>query len=220
MLEPIPNEQLLTTLSAFIRTRLDAIAEDSSSPAVAAAARREFLIGLASLFDTGELLVSQRLTRAAFDGVATVDEKDRRRHLTDRFSVHGRGDSMQHFFVSCGLTAVAGPLVAERLGRLKEMADARCKDAFPERASQGFSFVDLAYDIAGIHFALMVLEPQESAIERSRMESFVDAIPDLGLPENLGWNQFQREFGGAHWNRFDDLLVKIRRATAGCAEHP
>lgn len=218
-LETTPNERLLATLSSFITAHLQAIAQDQTlDPASQDTQRRSLLIGLAALFDTSEILLTQRFTRSHFHGVVTPEETSRRRHLTDRFSVHGRQDAMQHFFVSSGLAVIVGPLMAERVGRIKEFADARHRDAHPDLPSQGFSFVDLAYDLAGIHFAVSVLSDRSAPTDAGWLERFVVGIPALGLPENLGWREFKSTYGGEHWSRFESLLEQIRHATSGDPE--
>ena len=66
----------------------------------------------------------------------------------------GRRDLAQHFFLSGYLAAVVGSAAAESAGIAKELADAR--------SGSGFSYVDLAADLAGIAFAERVLRREAS----------------------------------------------------------
>jgi hypothetical protein len=96
--------------------------------------------------------------------------------------VGGRRDLAQHFFLSGYLTAVAGATAAEAAGLSKELADA-------EPGGSGFSFHDLAADLAGIHFASRVLA-REWTLENLASTFEVQAVmPGLeDLPQGLPWD--------------------------------
>ncbi len=80
------------------------------------------------------------------------------------------------------------------VGIAKEMMDSGS-------GGSGFSFADLAADFAGIQFAAVRHQTEQSAIEiRKRVQqaaSSHDFCPAInGLPEGLSAEKFQKEFGG------------------------
>lgn len=217
-LEPVEDARLLPAISDFLEQRWTELATRDLSHPQLRTERRNVLVGVAALFDPDELLLHNPLTRTAFSGLLTPlsgAERSRVRHLTYRFKINGREDTARHFFLSAGLTATLGPFLAERFGRLKEYRDARDFDQAPEPWKQGFSFVDLAHNLAGIRFACQVLGWNDSTkLDHlpSRVPSFLRSVPALQLPERMGWNRFQESYGGKRWPHFEAVLERIRAA--------
>ena len=131
--------------------------------------------------------------------------------ICETITFEGRSDAAKHFFVSAALTAVAGPFLAERVGRDKELDDAhRLVRAKP--SGQGFSFVDLAYNHAGIRYASWLLgynDPRRLTRPPPPLERFLPAFASLDLPEGLDWDTFQERYYGKNWPRYRKIIDNI-----------
>ena len=109
------------------------------------------------------------------------------------------------------LTVLAGPQVAEAAGILKEMNDAN--------GGSGFSFADLAADLAGISFARRL--QAEPALLSSLSSSFSvnDYMPPVvGLREGLTRENLQADYGSPSDQRFlaeRTAILKVIRALPG-----
>ncbi len=101
----------------------------------------------------------------------------------------GRQDLAQHFLISAGIAVAGGGGLADAVGLLKEVDDAR--------HGSGFSFTDLAADRAGVRFAQQVTGPAAGEFQ-DRVASGLDGdqlLPDLtGLEEFLGEEAFRRRY--------------------------
>ncbi|MCF7963903.1 MAG: hypothetical protein K9M08_24440, partial [Pirellula sp.] len=86
-------------------------------------------------------------------------------------------------------------------------------DSMPD--GSGFSFVDLAANLAGIRFAEIATTSKESAIDLQMriiqgLQSS-DFCPDIDdLPEGIGRDQFHTEFGGLGGLETRRLVEEIR----------
>jgi hypothetical protein len=141
-----------------------------------------FLLGLGMALDDSPTLLQIPLTRGFSQAIESPAERAIRCRNLDNPTVGGRRDLAQHFFLSGYLTAVAGATAAEAAGLSKELADA-------EPGGSGFSFHDLAADLAGIHFASRVLA-REWTLENLASTFEVQAVmPGLeDLPQGLPWD--------------------------------
>jgi hypothetical protein len=111
-----------------------------------------------------------------------------------RITLRGRNDLARHFWVSAALVILADPSRSKAVGVGKELMD-----SMPE--GSGFSFVDLAANLAGIRFAEIATSSRESAsdlqIRIIRGLQSSDFCPEISdLPEGIGRDQFHTEFGG------------------------
>jgi hypothetical protein len=105
--------------------------------------------------------------------------------------------------VSAYLTAQTGPTVAEAAGLAKELKDA-------EENNNGFSFIDLAADKAGIRFALQILETEVALEEVAQDFQLRKVMPDIqGLEEGIPSERFRREFGSTDDERFQKIVRLI-----------
>ncbi|MEM7166766.1 MAG: hypothetical protein AAF581_14965 [Planctomycetota bacterium] len=214
-LRKTPAEQLPKQLDEFLSQQLDI--PQHVPLAQAQERRRQVLIGVAALFDGHATLASNIVTRDTFANIARPEEKALQRQIGDRLEFAGRNDAGLHFFLSIGLTADLGPFLAERLGRAKEIQDAQRLDAAPAPGQQGYSFVDLAYDIAGIEYARRLLDAQRLPDDAGwaappSLSEFLAPLATLDLPEGLGWKRFQAEYTGENHAKFEALVRKIRTA--------
>lgn len=164
---------------------------------------RAFLIGIGVALDSSDVLRSNPLTRSLWKSIESDDEKAERVRQLGKPTMHGRHDLAQHFAVSAALTALLGEKAAESIGLQKELMDAR--------GGSGFSFVDLAADLAGIAFAKAVVEA--GTVPKTWETGFQvsDFFPKpTGLEEGYQWNRFAKEFGRPSDPRFQAKLDEIR----------
>jgi hypothetical protein len=156
------------------------LADDLKAPA--------FLLGIGIALDDSSLLRNNLLTGDLVKAVETDAERAERLAALGTPTLRGRRDLCQHFVVSAALTAVVGPKTAESLGLLKEMSD--------KEGVSGFSFADLAADIAGVTLAVS-LAKYPPAVGRFRDGvNLDDYMPPLtGLREGLTAARFAELYG-------------------------
>jgi hypothetical protein len=155
-----------------------------------------FLLGLGFALDDSDLLRQNPLTRNLASAIETEEERKRRLEVLGSPTLRGRRDLAQHFVVSCALTVLVGPKPAESAGILKELLDARA-------GGSGFSFADLAADMAGIAFANQMLDAK--AIPEALAAGFTgtDYMPDVtGLREGISQEDFVKDYGSNTDKRF------------------
>jgi hypothetical protein len=139
------------------------------------------------------------------------EERAARDAIAAAARLEGRHDAPKHFFLAAALTARGGPAAAAQASLQKELEDARRMDRAPPGGS-GFSFIDLAYDHAGIRFANHLLGWRDpSLLERipPAFERFLPAFRELGLPEGIGWQRYIDEYRG---DRTEEWLDRIHAA--------
>ncbi|MDO9597108.1 MAG: hypothetical protein Q7J47_05240 [Azoarcus sp.] len=120
-------------------------------------------------------------------------------------TLRDRHDIAQHFVVSAALAAWAGEPAANAIGLYKELDDSR--------RGSGFSFADLAANLAGTRFGKLLLDDPEriDAMLRDRIVD-ADLIPDLrGLPEYLSERDFARYYGSIDSPAYRNLVDEIER---------
>ncbi|WP_232056817.1 MULTISPECIES: hypothetical protein [Methylomonas] len=119
--------------------------------------------------------------------------------------LNGRDDFGKHFSVSALLAAYAGTPLADAVGLYKEVEDSR--------GGSGFSFNDLAADLAGRRLGEMaVADPDQAKRLQTRMANaqeseFMPATADL--PEFMPEAEFQQRFGGLQGENYRQMLEKI-----------
>jgi hypothetical protein len=206
------RERLPGALFDFVETFIEEGFEERSV-SERAARRRALLLGLGALFDPTDLLGKTPLVRNAMAGIVRPEESQARSSLVARFYLAGRHDTMQHFFVSAALATVLGPFPAERLGRYKELADARRLES--AGSGCGYSFVDLAYNLAGVRYAVWLLGRNDRSRLNRRpppLEAFLPDFTGLELPEKIRWTEFQKRFQGEHEAAFRRETDRIHAA--------
>ncbi|MBL4781827.1 MAG: hypothetical protein JKX92_06250 [Porticoccaceae bacterium] len=132
-------------------------------------------------------------------------------------TLHGRNDLVRHFITSAALTVAGGRSIANRLGLYKEIEDAR--------GGSGFSFKDLAADMAGTQFAELALASRRSARELQQSLSTgqgqTQLLPSLaGLPENLNEVHFRRDYGAVADLRYRRMVLDIEGRIKALALYP
>lgn len=125
----------------------------------------------------------------------------------------GRGDLSQHFVGSAALTASTNAQVSNTIGVYKEF-----KDSY---VGSGFSFIDLASDMAGTRFGEMAVASPEMAhhLQRIMSQNQLDSVymPNIdGLPEHLSTLEFNLRYAMVNNRRFKRLVKRVERRIDNC----
>lgn len=125
----------------------------------------------------------------------------------------GRHDLAQHFAGSAALAAVGSRTLADAAGLFKEMEDSR--------QGSGFSFRDLAADLAGARFGQLATESEAAArYLRRQLDSGLrarDLMPDIhDLPERLSESELERDFGGVEGTGYLEIRRMIEQRIEDC----
>jgi hypothetical protein len=176
-----------------------------------------FLLALGIGLDESDLMRRKNpFTRELWVRVEPEEDRQRRLRVLGEPTMRGRHDLAQHFTVSCALTAIMGPKMAESAGVLKEQLDM-------QPGGSGFSFVDLCADFAGIAFANQVRASDKPLAEVEKSFRVTDYLPRLdGLREDLTRDAFTKAYGNtaderyrteqaAVWKRVLDLPVHRKK---------
>jgi hypothetical protein len=117
----------------------------------------------------------------------------------------GRDDFPRHLLVSAALAAEGGGPLSKVVGVYKEVADSR--------GGSGFSFNDIAADLAGTRLGeLAVAQPQklQAALAGGVQES--DLMPPWAdLPEFMPEPEFKRRYGGVGAPAYLAMMADIER---------
>jgi hypothetical protein len=186
-----------------LATMLVRSAAAAAAPLPSEQRKNAFLLGLAIALDDSTLLRKNPLTGPLCRQVESDAERDHRLQVLGSPTMGGRRDLAKHFVVSCGLAAVFGAEVAEATGIAKEMLDAR--------GGSGFSFADLAADLAGIAFAEQIAANGSNlatVANSFRVDQFFPAHDDLA--EGLTWQELLHTYGSTQDVRFRRQKSAIR----------
>ena len=118
-----------------------------------------------------------------------------------------RGDLLDHFIYSAGITLATQQGIGIAAGEFKELLDSG-------NGGSGFSFVDLAADRAGIAFVEAATASEDSARQFQRVVSAgageTGFFPDIaGLLENLAQDRFRELYGSTDSMRYRRQLAAI-----------
>jgi hypothetical protein len=117
----------------------------------------------------------------------------------------GRDDLKRHFTVSAGLYATGTGTATLGIGELKELVDSN-------EGGSGFSFDDMAANLAGIRFAQAFLEaPRDDwPALMDRIESEADVMPAFAdLPSGLSEAAFRDRFGDVDSPAYAAVIAEI-----------
>lgn len=128
-----------------------------------------------------------------------------------RLKLGGRRDFAQHFMTSAALAVTGGSAVANAIGLFKEIDDAD--------GGSGFSFRDLAADMAGTEFGNRAVAGREAALaiqsHAARGLSDRQLMPPVdGLRESLTDAVFNAEFGGVGSEKYNAVVRDIEQRVA------
>ena len=123
-----------------------------------------------------------------------------------RVALGGRDDFAQHFTISAALSATSGSPLADAVGLYKEVQDSR--------GGSGFSFNDIAADLAGTRFGEQATASEAAAIALQRRVAQVNSDADLlpkvsDLPEFLSESEFKRRYGGIGSPAYNAMMRDI-----------
>jgi len=123
----------------------------------------------------------------------------------------GREDFSQHFTISAAIAANAAAPLSEAIGLYKEVDDAR--------GGSGFSFNDIAADLAGTRFGVLAVSNNESALKLQRQVAAgirdSDILPKVAdLPEFMPETEFKKRFGGTDSSPYKHMMDDIERRIA------
>jgi hypothetical protein len=118
-----------------------------------------------------------------------------------------RGDLLDHFVYSAGITLATQQGIGVAAGEFKELLDSG-------NGGSGFSFVDLAADRAGIAFVEAATASEEGARQFQQVllagAGENGFFPDIsGLAENLDQDQFRELYGSTESARYQRQLAAI-----------
>jgi hypothetical protein len=120
-----------------------------------------------------------------------------------------RTDLRRHFAVSAGLAAATTLGEAHGIGELKEL--------FDSFGGSGFSFDDMAANLAGARFATEVLagEPERWTRIAAALDDERAIMPSISdLPAHLTDDEFRRRFGDVESAEYRAMLREIERRIA------
>lgn len=140
-------------------------------------------------------------------GMARIDRRT-------SIKLAGRNDFAQHFALSAFLAATGGENLSNLAGLYKELNDAQ--------AGSGFSFNDLAADLAGSHLGEVSTGSRAAALQ---MQKKLANVRDAGtffpkvrdLPEFISQAEFQRRFGGVGQPDYQRMMQRIEKRIAELA---
>jgi hypothetical protein len=171
------------------------------------------LFNRAAILALGVILGEEKVAWAANRPVDSRRMRDALA-LRRKITLHGRGDTSMHFWVSAALGVLSDEDRSLAVGITKEMMDA-------QPGGSGFSFADLAADRAGTLFARAATRDAESASGlQARIRSGVkiaDYCPDVrGLPEGIPADEFQSKYGGLGGAGTAKVVEDIKSRLAAC----
>ena len=144
-------------------------------------------------------------------GEFLTDAERRARHPCHGYALAGRGDLRAHFAISAGLHAAADAGAAFAIGEFKELLDSN-------EGGSGFSFDDIAADMAGINLAKIALStPDHFALSRlaASIRNDQAILPNTAdLPSNMTESEFKHRFGKVDSPRYKDMLKTIESRLA------
>lgn len=142
----------------------------------------------------------------AVGATLTAGMQGRHNHC-DGTTLGGRDDLKRHFVVSAGLYAARTGATAFGLGELKELLDSN-------PGGEGFSFDDIAADLAGARFAQAFLEatPAQWPALLDLIDDESDVLPRVDdLPSGLGEAEFRARFGDVDSPAYQAEIAEITR---------
>lgn len=121
-----------------------------------------------------------------------------------------RDDLAKHFIISAALQMMSEQGITLAIGEFKELMDRA-------RGRTGYSFVDLAADMAGIEFGKAASEGSAAlfyqVVKGAPDETYI--MPDIyQLPEGLSKAQFNRIYGSVDSDAYLEQVADIRRRIA------
>lgn len=122
-----------------------------------------------------------------------------------------RTDLSQHFVYSAAIKILSEQGVSAAIGEFKELMDRGA-------GGSGYSFVDLAADLAGIEFAIQATDITKATKLQLALAGSMDEVsffPDItGLPEGLTKQDFEQHFTRVDSPKYKAMVANIRARIA------
>jgi hypothetical protein len=161
-----------------------------------------FLFALGIGLDNSDVLRVHPKLGPFVETVESMSDRVARLAALGAPTLRGRRDLCQHFVVSAYLTAALGTETATETGLAKEMMDSE--------GSEGFSFVDMTANRAGILFAGGVMKNAFALSTLADDFTVAAYMPTIdGIPENLSAMQLMAQFGLPADARFQKQLQAV-----------
>ncbi|MDH3716548.1 MAG: M12 family metallo-peptidase [Planctomycetota bacterium] len=167
-------------------------------------ARQAFLLGLGLSLDQHNVLSRFAPVARKIALAESPQERRERLRVIGKPTVHGRVDLAQHFLASAVLTLAVGSGGAEAAGLYKEISDTQ--------GGTGFSFADVAADLAGVELATALLKDKVS-LKQLRKDFHVSryVLDVTSLEEGLSLDQLTSRYGAITSPQFQTHLESLRR---------
>ncbi len=125
-----------------------------------------------------------------------------------RLLLNGREDLALHFIISAGLASLGNPVLAESIGLEKEIKDAS--------GGSGFSYADLAADLAGIYLARQFTSDNSKARILQKRLSMIRSetafmLDTRALPEGIMKNAEQTDISSEYSNVDSPLYRNLKQ---------
>ena len=123
-------------------------------------------------------------------------------------NLDGRPDFAQHYLLSALLSSQAGSRAANAIGLFKEVLDST-----PGEHGSGFSFNDIAADLAGTRLGARARqEPVRLQFQATEAHRDTDWMPDVrDLPEFMTAEAVKQQYGGPGSPAFDRMWADIQQ---------
>jgi hypothetical protein len=163
-----------------------------------------FLLGLGIAMDDSAYVRDKPALNDVWQKIETDELRQARLLLLGTPTMLKRHNLTRHFMLSATLVVLTGPQGAEAAGLGNEMLESR--------KGEGFSFADLCADMSGVLFATHVRDgdiPLDIVAARFTVEDYVPKLD--GLPNDLTWENFVNQYGGANSENFHRQRADIFR---------
>ena len=127
-----------------------------------------------------------------------------------------RADLHQHFIFSAAIKILSEQGLSIAIGEFKELMDRG-------DGGSGYSFVDLAADIAGVEFAIAASSPSNASSVQNILAGNIDEdlfFPNInGFPEGLDRSEFSKQFTKVDSPEYLKMVRSIRQRIAELPIH-
>jgi hypothetical protein len=171
-----------------------------------------FLYGIGIGLDDSTVLRDKPILGDLLKAVEPDDDRKARLAVLGNPTIRYRRDLCQHFVISAALTEFGGAMIAEQVGLAKEKLD------MAKPTGSGFSFSDLAADLAGIELATAVTargDTLDTIRQSFRTTDYVPTIDDL--PDGLSKEKFKSAYGDTSDPRFNTQYDSLKKRVKSLA---
>ncbi len=167
----------------------------------------------AAILALGMLVGHSKLERLIGD-VMTPELRKLHQAKRPKPTMYGRSDWPRHFWLSAAIAVLSNERIGHAVGVLKEELDAG-------EGGSGFSFPDLAADMAGTRLATLAIGNPSTAkrVQQglAKIKSLDAVLPPIrDLPEGLSDREFIRRFGSVEDERYRQMVRQIEQRLNQC----